>query len=293
MLVLDKVLVATDFSPVAQEALRHALGIASRCQADVSLVHVIDAALYGLAPDGIASAVECAERDADLLMKQLNREGIISGSPPELMITVGPVWPTISNAIDEKCPGLLVLGTHGRSGLAKLFLGSVAERALREASCPVLTVGPHVRSSKVSGTKAKHFLVPTDLSPESTHALAYGMSLAKAEADDVTLLHVLNPHPGDPAKTAPSASEVKNQLAKVLDQNSDAAAIVSPRVEFGAPAPTIVAVAEQMRSDLIVMGLRAWSTDGAPMWRTAYEVVIHARCPVLSMKSPARWTSGT
>ncbi len=42
-----------------------------------------------------------------------------------------------------------------------------------------------------------------------------------------------------------------------------------------------------MRSDLIVMGLRARSTDGPPMWRTAYEVVIHARCPVLTMKSPA------
>jgi len=292
MLLLKHILVATDFSQVATAALRHALGIATRCHSAVSLVHVIDARLYGMAPDGMAVAVECAERDAELMMEQLHREGVINGPSPEVTIEVGPVWQTISAVIRERCPGLLVLGTHGRSGFPKLFLGSVAECAFREAPCPVLTVGPHVRSSKASGAQARHFLVPTDLSAEASGALLYGMSLAKADGGEVTLLHVLKPRTGRAGETEPSASAAMNQLAKFLNECPDTATIVRPRVEFGVPASTIIAVGEQMHCDLVVMGLRAWSTDGAPMWRTAYEVVIHARCPVLSMKSPARCVSG-
>jgi len=287
MLLLEHILVATDFSPTATAALHHALGIASRCHSAVSLVHVIDAPFYGMTPDGIAAAVECAERDAELMMKQLHREGVINGPAPGLTIAVGPVWQTISAAIDEKRPELLVLGTHGRSGIPKLFLGSVAESAFREAPCPVLTVGPHVRSSKASGAQAKHFLVPTDLSVASAIALRYGMSLAEAEGSDLTLLHVLKPRTGQANETAAPAAVIKNRLAELLNQHPNVATMVTPRIEFGEPASTIVEVAEQMRSDLIAMGLRAWSTDGAPMWRTAYQVVIHARCPVLTMKSPA------
>ena len=287
MLLLDHILVATDFSPISNAALRHALGIASRCHSTVSLVHVIDAPLYGKAPDGIAAAVDCAEWNSELLIKQLQQEGVLNGETPDWTIAIGPVWQTISNNMYEKNPGLLVLGTHGRSGLPKLVLGSVAERAFREAPCPVLTLGPYARSSKTSGAQAKHFLVPTDLSTESTNAFRYGISLARATGGDMTLLHVLKPRTGRAGEEAPPTIEVKKQLAEFLNQHPGASTMVTPRVEFGDPASTIVEVAKQMRSDLIVMGLRAWSTDGPPMWRTAYKVVIHARCPVLTMKSPA------
>ena len=287
MLLLKHILVATDFSPTSTAALRHAFGIARRCQSVVSLVHVVDAPFYGMTPDGIAAAVECAERDSEFMMKQLRGQGVFNGSSPELKITVGPVWQTISRIVNEQHPGLLVLGTHGRSGIPKLVLGSVAERAFREAPCPVLTVGPRARSSKLSGAEAKHFLVPTDLSSASTNAVRCGLSLARATGGDMTLLHVLNLPSPRAGENAPSATVVKNQIAEFLNEHPGAATMVRPRVEFGNPAPTIVAVAEQMDSDMIVMGLRAWSTDGAPMWRTAYEVVTHAGCPVLSMRSPA------
>ena len=220
-------------------------------------------------------------------MKQLHEQGVLNGSAPELTITVGPVWQTISRIVNEQHPGLLVLGTHGRSGIPKLVLGSVAERAFREAPCPVLTVGPCARSSILSGTEAKHFLVPTDLSSASTNALRYGLSLARATGGDMTLLHVLKLPSRRVGEKLPSAAEVKNRLTEFLGEYPGAATMVTPRVEFGTPAPTIVAVAEHVHSDVIVMGLRAWSTDGVPMWRTAYEVVTHARCPVLSMRSPA------
>jgi nucleotide-binding universal stress UspA family protein len=219
MLLLDHILVATDFSTISNAALRHALGIASRCHSTVSLVHVIDALLYGMAPDGIAAAVDCAEWNSELVIKQLQHEGVLNGQTPEVTITVGTVWQTISNIIREQRPGLVVLGTHGRSGLPKLVLGSVAECAFRESPCPVLTVGPHVRGSKTSGAQARHLLVPTDLSMQSTNALRYGISLASATGGDMTLLHVLKPHAGRAGEEAPPTIEAKKQLTEFLNQH--------------------------------------------------------------------------
>ncbi len=115
-----------------------------------------------MTPDGLPAAVDRAERDVEQLTKQLESEGALHGVTMDVTIAIGSVWPTISNVIAEQSPGLLVLGTHGRSGLGKFVLGSVAESAFQEAPCPVLTVGPRLAKSKSSGAEAKHFLVPTD-----------------------------------------------------------------------------------------------------------------------------------
>jgi nucleotide-binding universal stress UspA family protein len=287
MLLLKNILVATDLCPISTTALRHALGIARRCHSKLSLLHVIDTGIYCMTPDGLPAAVARAEQDVEQLAKQLESEGALYGVTMDVTITVGSVWPTISNVIAEQNPGLLVLGTHGRSGLGKFVLGSVAESAFREAPCPVLTVGPRLAKSNSSGADAKHFLVPTDLSPESTNALRYGISLAKAFDGDVLLLHVLKLHNDENGERKDPVGEVKTRLNEFLNEHPATAAMVSSRVEFGNAARLIVNVAEQTRADVIVMGVRAWSTDGPPMWQTAYDVLIQARCPVLSMKTPA------
>ena len=287
MLLLKNILVATDLCPISTTALRHALGIARRCHSKLSLVHVIDARIYCMTPEGLPAAVACAEQDIERLAKQLESEGTLHGVTMDVTITVGSVWPTISKVIAEQNPGLLVLGTHGRSGLGKFVLGSVAESAFREAPCPVLTVGPRLAKSNSSGAEAKHFLVPTDLSTESRNALRYGISLARAFDGDVLLLHVLKLRNDENGERKDPVGEVKTRLKEFLNEHPAAAAMVSSRVEFGNAARLIVNVAEQTRADVIVMGVRAWSTDGPPMWQTAYDVLIQARCPVLSMKTPA------
>jgi len=294
MLTLKHILVATDFCPISTTALRHALGIAKRCRSNVSVLHVIDAPFLDLTPEGLATALDGAERDAKTLTKQLASEGLIVGLNIDVAITVGPVWPTIANALAEKGSGLLVLGTHGRSGLGKFVLGSVAESAFREAPCPVLTVGPKAAKSGALGEKAKHLLLPTDLSPESTQALRYGLSLARALGADVTLLHVLKLAKNATAEVASQTRLVKIRLDEFLKEHPDATTMVSSRVECGAPARLIVKVAEQSGADLIVMGVRAWSADGPPMWRTAYKVLVQARCPVVKVPySPQPRPEGT
>lgn len=292
MLLLRHILVATDFSPISITALRHALGIAKRCRSAVTLLHVIDGSFFGITvPDAIAADIECALRDGEELIARLEREGMVQGLKLDFTAKVGPAGETVLDAIDEKQADLLVLGTHGRSGLRKMVLGSVAETAFREAPCPVLTVGPKAERSTSSGAEARHFLAPTDLSGASKNALQYGVSLAKATGGDLTLLHVLNPHTGRNIDSSKVVADVKSQLDQFLNEHPGAAERVRYQVEFGAPARVIVEVAEHSHADLIVMGLRAWSTEGQPLWRTAYDVLIQAACPVLSMKSPIPATS--
>jgi nucleotide-binding universal stress UspA family protein len=286
MLSLKHILVAADFSPISIVALRHGLGIARRYHSDVSLLHVIDPSIYGLAgPDGISADTECAERDAEQIEAGLRSDGSLEGIKLDIEVSVGPVWTTIAEAIEDKRSAALVLGTHGRGGLRKLVLGSVAECAFREAPCPVITVGPKVLRSKSSGAEAKHFLVPTDLSPESLEALPYGTSLANATGGDVTLLYVRRSNSGSNDQEAQAVEAANIRLRELLQTHPDTRPIAPFIVKTGAPDAAVVAFAEEQQMDLIVMGRRAWSEDSPPMWRTAYAIVTQAACPVLSMRS--------
>jgi len=286
MLSLKHILVATDFSPISIGALRHALGIARRYHSDVSLLHVIDTSIYGLAgPDGISADTETAQRDAERIEADLRRDGSLEGLKFDCTISAGPVWRTIAETIEDKRCAALVLGTHGRTGLRKLALGSVAECAFREAPCPVMTVGPRVLQSKSCGAEAKHLLVPTDLSPESLAALPYGTSLAKATHGDVSLLYVHDSRSGSRDRNTASVEAANARLRELLQAHPDAQAITPFIVKTGSPAEVVVAFAKEHGMDLIVMGRRAWADDSPPMWRTAYTIVSQAACPVLSMQS--------
>ena len=288
MLSLKHILVATDFSAISIVALRHALGIAHRYHSNVSLLHVIDPAVYGIAgPDGISAETEVALRDAERIETSLRSEGSLEGIRLDFAVEVGPVWTTIADEIKVKRPGALVLGTRGRTGLRKLALGSVAESAFRKAPCLVLTVGPKALRSKSSGAEAKGFLIPTDLSPESMKALPYGISLARGASSQLTLLHVLKSRVDDGDQNMETVRAIETRLREFLRLHQNTETTVRFMMEAGPPAQVILRVAERHHMDLIVMGLRAWSGDGQPMWRNAYTVVTRAPCPVLSMKTQA------
>lgn len=293
MLSLKHILVATDFCPVSIVALRHALGIARRYDSTVSLLHVIDPSIYGLAgPDGISADTDNALRELERIEANLRGNGDLEGLRFDSMAKMGPVWSTIADTIQDRASAGLVLGTQGRTGLSKLVLGSVAEAAFREAPCPVLTVGPRVVKSKASGAEARHFLVPTDLSSESMNALPYGMSLAKETGGDVTFLHVLSRSGRSNHKVA-SVADLESRLRESLRLHSARENKIHFAVQTGPVARAIVKIAEDNHLDMIVMGVRAWASDGPPMWRTAYDVVTQSPCPVLSVKTEPPFDSST
>lgn len=145
MTKLRRILHPSDFSPASTPAFKRALELARSSGAELLLVHVLDT-VVPLGPDGYISpsVYEDIQKSARAygqkklagLVQQAKKAGV-RATP---LLLEGPAPQTIVRAARSKKADLVVMGTHGRSGLAKLFLGSVAERVVASAPCPVMTV---------------------------------------------------------------------------------------------------------------------------------------------------------
>jgi nucleotide-binding universal stress UspA family protein len=145
MIDLKRILVPTDFSKHSQNALTYAAALAEKFGAEIYLFHVVqDLALY--LPDAIAAAppptipftqLVTASREA---LAKVIREQLPAGVRATPEVREGSPLPDIIAFAKEKDIDLIVLGTHGRTGLVHVLMGSVAENVVRKAPCPVLTV---------------------------------------------------------------------------------------------------------------------------------------------------------
>ncbi len=145
MFSFTRILVPTDFSPPAQAALAYARQIAERFGASLHLLHVVDDRLgLGLTTEVYADAFPA-------LIEGLQKEGrdqLEQAMPPadrprsgcELVLLTGSPFSEIVQYAQDATIDLIVMGTHGRGGMAHMLLGSVAEKVVRRAPCPVLTV---------------------------------------------------------------------------------------------------------------------------------------------------------
>ena len=141
---ITRLLVPTDFSATSEVALQYALAIAPPGAA-IHVLHVVDAVSVSAAyPDGfyVAPPGHCEQLIDEAYLRL--RDIVDSAARPDLQLTTEVLvgWPVAAIVQDATSRGadLIVMGTHGRSGLAHALLGSVAERVLRSAPCPVLTV---------------------------------------------------------------------------------------------------------------------------------------------------------
>jgi nucleotide-binding universal stress UspA family protein len=141
-MAIKRILVAHDFSDSAQHALDLALDIAEKLGGTILVIHAYDVPTFGL-PEGPAMTaemirqIETAARTAlDGVVSRARRPGVLV----EGVLRQGPAWSEIDAAAKEAKADLVVVGTHGRRGLARALLGSVAEKVVRTAPCPVLTV---------------------------------------------------------------------------------------------------------------------------------------------------------
>jgi nucleotide-binding universal stress UspA family protein len=141
---LQRILAPTDFSPGAEQALRWAMGLAARFGARVTLLHVLDlslGALAGLSPEVAAmpATIELAERVRAEVEEQMRE---LTARFPDAVVVLREGTPraAILEVAKEIGADLIVMGTHGRTGLAKVLFGSVAEHVVRHSPVPVLTV---------------------------------------------------------------------------------------------------------------------------------------------------------
>ena len=188
---LQRVLVATDFSEHSERALLTALGIAHRHGAELHLLHAVPAQGYGVTGVGMLGAAHFARRSMQRLESKLLTNGYLDGIRYRFSVEKGDISPVVSRILEEKSIDLAVLGTHGRGGVGKLLLGSVAERIFRQALCPVLTVGPNFQPHSPFTPRPKSILLPTDFSPQSEHAFSYAVFLARESRARLTILNVM------------------------------------------------------------------------------------------------------
>ena len=183
-------------------------------------------------------------------------------------------------------PDLIVLGTRGRTGLKKIWMGSVAEEVFRSSSCPVLTIGPAVPWPKTE-IRPNRILFPTDFSPESVRALNGCVAFAEAKGSTMVLLHVATmPHGEAAGDKSRIVTSIESRLRSLLPPTFVKATTI--RVEFGEVPETISSVAEEDQCSLIVMGLHAEKGLLQGRWEHAYQVVSQATCPVLTVRTVAR-----
>src|SRR5271165_2101361 len=139
----QSILIATDFSDASEKALRYSLALARFYESRFCLAHVVSSLGLTMAgPSAIAACEEAASREAAELEDSLSQTGALTGIPHKFVVRQGELWPELQEIIRQESADLLVVGTHGRHGMAKLFFGSVAEQIFRQADCPVLTFGP-------------------------------------------------------------------------------------------------------------------------------------------------------
>ena len=283
---VSNILIATDFSrpSPSHRALTHAQEIARRYHSKLFLFHAVPRTGVLSGAGAWDDAIAAAWRRGLKLEKHLGTVGALDGIDDEVIIRKGEVWDEMSVVINEVPIDLVVIGTQGRTGLAKLILGSVAEKVFRNAACPVLTVGPKTRNPRQQGPR--QILFPTDFSAQSEVAFPYALLLSRHHQAGLTLLHVLDGPTGETELNRQRADSTKFRLRDIAHRAGILTYGTPLLVRYGYPAQKILDVAKQTHSELIVMGVNPRSTFSyRQMWPVAYAVVCGARCPVLTVRT--------
>jgi len=293
---LKSVLVATDFSEASRKAQRHAISIARHFHAKFYMAHIISSVGLNMAgADALELASIVTRREMAELEESLVGKGALAGFSHGFILRQGDVWEELEVIIRTHQIQLIVIGTHGRHNLEKLFLGSVAERIFREAVQLVLTVGPHSKpDAPIEGTaERRSFLFPTDFSDASLKALPHAISFSNHFGARLVFLHVA---PFSGATTLGGIlKEQEDARLKLLTRLRDflpsgASLSLTPEfiIEFGDHGEQILNTAHSLKADLIILGLdhtrHGRGVSHLPT-TTTYAVVCKAPCSVLTVRS--------
>ena len=287
---LNHILYLTDFSESSRSALGLAKAVVRGYGSHIRALHVLvpPPVMYS-EQQSAAVASDAWEQAATANMKRLESE--LSGIPHECsMESDADPWTIIRRQISELRVDLIVLGTHGRTGIPRLLLGSVAEEIFRQSEVPVLTIGPYSAKSWDGSAHFRKILLATDFGPDSRAAAAYAISFAQAYESGLDLLHVIRTRneKAERAGDGRSAAAAMHELHDVVPIEEQLRCKAHSIVRFGDPAEQILETASEFESDLIVMGVRSAPNRigrATHLERpVAHRVVIRAACPVLTVR---------
>ncbi len=223
------------------------------------------------------------DRDARLLLDGLAREVRAQGVECTAAVRHGFVPDVIAEIVKNTSAGRLILGTHGRRGLKKFILGSVARQLLETVDIPVCTVGPraHRRSTEIPTT----ILHPVSLAGMHESSAALSISLGEQFGAQVTLLHVIMPSPSVAKDAGVAVARATEELERLIPEEAHAWTRVQVKIAMGNVVQEILSVAQETQAGLIVLGVHApahsWLPGTEP---AAYKILVSAPCPVISLR---------
>jgi len=287
-ITLKNILFATDFEVSASRALPFAIALADRYRAKFYAAHVIPSGAYALArPEFIDLTLEELQAHAIRALNQMIDPLRQHGQRCGTLLGCGVVIDVLMEFVRNHGVDLVVVGTSSRGGLGKVLLGSTAEEIIRVAPCPVLTVGPHVTA--VASVGVRSIVCGTDFSIGSLRAAEFAVSLAHEYQADLTLVHVVEEVLTESPDSAIQLAD--RRLREMIP--SEPRLLYEPEVvvEIGPVAERILAVANELIADIIVMGVRgtgAFAQTASHFGSIAHRVVALAHCPVMTVGDPQK-----
>lgn len=288
-MTFQKILYPTDFSPGARHALRVAVRLASESDAELVVTHVWHppAFAFGATDPFPAEAMQRMIAEKERSLAAATDEAVKLGARRVTSrFLTGVPWDQIVEALQSDAAfDLVVMGTHGRTGLARVLLGSVTEKVIRHAPCSVLAARPHG-----DVTPFAHVLCPIDFSDSSRDAIERAAQLAAPSGAGIALLHVVEVPIAyrDELSVSASFEGVEKRTAHLLlewasDLKAKVSVPVTTELRMGNPGVHVLAVLDQDPTfDLVVMGSHGRTgIRRALLGSVAEKVVRHAACPVL------------
>jgi nucleotide-binding universal stress UspA family protein len=283
-----RILCPVDMSDASITALRHAAALARWYESDLVVQHVLPSAAttFAWAPDLANQMPLPASRErAQDALRAVIAAADAADRAPRLRVDEGFAHQAIvTAAADEGCD-LLVIGTHGRSGFSHLFLGSVTEKVVRTATCPVLTVPPAAAGVAVT---FKRILCPIDYSPSSRKAFDYALDLGRQAGGVVTALVVCEVDAGVRASRAHILGAARARLHALVAEEPRTWCEIEEVVALHhhRAGHAIIERARTGHADLIVMGAQgAGGLELMVYGSNTHHVVRTAACPVLTVRA--------
>jgi len=301
MMRIRRILYPTDFSATATQALKHALFLAEQFEAELHMLHAIilhesdprDPDRHFPEPSEILNQLfEIADSEmAEIVHKNEAKTFTLI----EAKVRGYSAGEVILQYTDEHDIDLVVMGTHGRRGPARLFLGSVAEEVVRHAPCPVLTLREEKAPQAIEAVEK--ILVPVDFSPYSKEALSYAKEVAALYGAGLQVLHTIE-EPAYPYFYTPGGAfspveqlealrvKAEEALDKMLAETPGPEVPADRYVATGRPASEIARFAEERDSDMVVIATHGLTgLERLLVGSTAEQVVRLSPCPVFTVKS--------
>jgi nucleotide-binding universal stress UspA family protein len=284
-----RVLAAIDFSDLSALTLHHAALWAQRFRAELRVLHAFDyPPLTGDPRPGTFMRVDPSMIELHFQTRETIRKQLAEYVPLHVPVDL-PATPVLregypADIIEAEArtwgAELVVLGTHGRRGLSRLILGSVAERTLRMARHPTLVVR-QISSPGASDAEPpciRQILCPVNYSEVARAAFEHAVAVAQAFAARLTAVFAVE----EEHSTSDTLRNAEERLREWLPAGSDAKCWIQAMVRHGDAAEQVISMAHVLAADLIVIGAQhRHFVDTTVLGVTTVRVTRHAPCPVL------------